>query len=373
MIKSFVLNQEGFTCYMEDGSSLTIPLNKAPSTESMIKMMNNIRDHGFTEMINLDNDVIADIARALNLPIDGTKITVEDTVIDVEPIKDLLVHAVDTDSIDPIGALLKRIAKNNRKHSQEDLIDFINHSKFPITANGLILAFKAVNNKNNNLYDVYTGTVLNNVGYRVTIPEEDVDLNRDISCSQGLHICSRSYLSSFNSSALVLVVVDPVDIMTVPHKEFSKVRCKSYDVVHKFDQEDVMNIRSMKDFSKNVWKILNKFIKGTTYKINKEVGVINGSNKHNIKNVLYSCSTGDNKTVTDEYVNVIESNNNGNIKDKVGDIKSATTFDDVLAKFKKNPSKQTYNDLLEAKRKRKKGWTYLGVDKATQEMFKKFQ
>lgn len=129
---------------------------------------------------------------------------------------------------------LRRIAPvvKDRRHSAEDLMDFIKKSELPLTNDGMIIGYKKVNQKANGKFvDVYSGKVEQQVGSRVWMDADKVDPSRAISCSNGLHVANLGYLSGFGGTHTLIVLVDPADFIAVPHGETDKARVCSYDAI----------------------------------------------------------------------------------------------------------------------------------------------
>lgn len=129
---------------------------------------------------------------------------------------------------------LRRLAPvvESRKHSAEDLMDFIKRSELPLTNDGLIIGYKKVNQKANGMFvDVHSGTVEQQVGSHVWMDVDAVDPNRNQSCSHGLHVANLGYLTSFGGTHTLIVLVDPANFIAVPHGETNKARVCAYDVI----------------------------------------------------------------------------------------------------------------------------------------------
>lgn len=118
-----------------------------------------------------------------------------------------------------------------RLHSAEDLMDFIERSELPLTNDGKIIGYKRVNKSGDGYVDVHSGKILQHVGSRVWMDIDKVDPNRSISCSYGLHVANLGYLRGFSGSHTLIVLVDPADFIAVPHGETNKCRVCSYDVI----------------------------------------------------------------------------------------------------------------------------------------------
>lgn len=72
------------------------------------------------------------------------------------------------------------------------------------------------------------------VGAVVEMPRDKVDSRGTVECSVGLHVGNYGYASTFNSGPNVnmcLVLVDPVDIVSVPDYAFDKYRVSRYTII----------------------------------------------------------------------------------------------------------------------------------------------
>lgn len=124
-----------------------------------------------------------------------------------------------------------------RKHSGEDLMEFIERSDLPLTDNGMIIAYKRVNIDDIGFDDVirykdcHTGKIIQQVGSKVTMPVDLVDPNRNNSCSVGLHVANLDYMRHFTGTATLIVLVDPADFIAVPTGETTKARVASYTII----------------------------------------------------------------------------------------------------------------------------------------------
>ena len=110
----------------------------------------------------------------------------------------------------------------------------------PITEDGCVLAYKAVNS--NYMYK-YTGTMNNSVGETVSIDRGKVDDNRDKGCSAGLHCGALDYVRDYGSEDsgdhIMIVKVNPMDAVSVPHDcQHQKLRVCQYEVVAEMEWSD---------------------------------------------------------------------------------------------------------------------------------------
>lgn len=133
----------------------------------------------------------------------------------------------------PMIKFLGNILENPSNRAVQELYSFLEHKNLPITEDGCFLAYKAVNK---NYMDKYSGTIDNSVGQSVTMQRRKVDDNCNNGCSDGLHVGALDYVESYrnegNEDKVVIVKVNPQDVVSVPtDSECQKVRCCSYEVV----------------------------------------------------------------------------------------------------------------------------------------------
>ena len=136
---------------------------------------------------------------------------------------------------------MDNLYKNPSKDSITELFDFLTrgltgNEPVPITDDGCFLVYKAVRA---DFKDCHTGTINNEPGQVVMMPRKRVDDNRRNECSNGLHVCRRSYLSNFGSGGKVMEVkVNPKDVVSIPQDYNSaKMRVAEYEVLRELTKD----------------------------------------------------------------------------------------------------------------------------------------
>lgn len=135
----------------------------------------------------------------------------------------------------PLMKFLQNQLKNPSQDAVDGLYDFIEHGNMPITEDGCFLAYKYVDQ---DYLDSYSRTFDNSIGKVVEMNRDDVDPNRDVSCSPGLHVCTFDYVSSNMDSNkhCMIVKVNPEDVVSVPFDyDAAKMRCCKYTVVDEYE------------------------------------------------------------------------------------------------------------------------------------------
>jgi hypothetical protein len=120
---------------------------------------------------------------------------------------------------------------NDRTHSVEDLMKFIEKGDLPIADDGCIVIFKRLNKRGDHFVDVHSGNIKQKVGSYVFMKPGLVDPNRRKDCSNGLHVASLSYLGGFSGDVTVLAKVRPEDVFAVPEYAHNKMRVCGYHIL----------------------------------------------------------------------------------------------------------------------------------------------
>lgn len=165
-------------------------------------------------------------------------------------------------SIDPFVNFMHKLDANPSATAVNELYLFLEGCKMPITEDGCFIAYKRVQS---DFLDCHSASVLNkpaklltdadrsaiangqytNVGTEknvtvtlvdgvttVEMPRNSVDDVRTNYCSDGLHFCSLGYLNHFGGDNIVLLKINPADVVSIPADyNNTKGRCSKYQVV----------------------------------------------------------------------------------------------------------------------------------------------
>jgi len=131
--------------------------------------------------------------------------------------------------IGPMAAFMTNLMQNPSKRSVDELYGFLEANKLPITPDGHFLAYKRVRA---DYLDCHSGTMDNSPGRVVEMSRNQVDDNKENTCSAGLHFCSQEYLQSFSGDRTVIVKINPRDVVSIPTDyNNSKGRTCRYEVI----------------------------------------------------------------------------------------------------------------------------------------------
>lgn len=181
----------------------------------------------------------------------GERVTIkgETLYLDGDPLNGALAEAILTyyqegnDDLAPLVRFLENLANNPNPTSRDSLYGWLAHKSFHIDDDGCFLTYKSVySNSDDTFRSVHSGTadvngvtqngyITQKVGDVVEMPRSDVDDNTGQHCSTGLHVGTYRYANSFSGNTMLLVKVNPRDVVSVPNDGAEKVRVCRYVVV----------------------------------------------------------------------------------------------------------------------------------------------
>lgn len=173
---------------------------------------------------------------------------------------------------------------DERGHSVEDLMKFIEQGDLPIADDGCIVIYKRLRQTDvpDTFVDCYSGKVKQKVGSFVFMRAGLVDPNRRQDCSNGLHVASLSYLNSFGGDVTIIGKVRPEDVFAVPEGNTNKMRVSAYHIIAKLpeDLRKLVNRGGSISSTTEGAKLLNEVLSGKHIGITEytEIGGQNGNN-----------------------------------------------------------------------------------------------
>ena len=161
-------------------------------------------------------------------------------------------------TIEPLVMFMENLMENPSKRSVDELYGFLEKNNLPLTPDGHFLAYKKVRN---NFLDIHSGTMDNSPGTVVEMERNQVDDDKDQTCSTGLHFCGLSYLPHFGGgdSRVVIVKVNPADVVSIPSDyDGAKGRACRYEVIGE------LGVNPEEAFDKPVQEQANQPVKQNT-------------------------------------------------------------------------------------------------------------
>lgn len=235
-----IVIQETNTITFTDNGAIHIFENGSKIADVIQENLDNFKKNGFIDLDeNLeDTSNWKEFFKKNGIKIENQSAKTKEGEINISKIKHYLVHDAKNSS-QGVCNLIKRLTalKNEREHSVEDILTFLEYADLPIADDGSIIAYKILNELDNAYVDVHSGNVTQHIGSYVFMSPALVNKDRTCECSQGLHIARRAYLSQFDGDKCVLVKVAPEDVITVPQGDPNKVRCCGYLIIEECPDE----------------------------------------------------------------------------------------------------------------------------------------
>lgn len=144
----------------------------------------------------------------------------------------------------PLSYLVKfwrKLNQNPSFNSRTMLYKFLDTNGIPVTNNGSFIAYRVCNR---DFKDKHTNTFDNSVGKIVEMDRREVNDNPAETCSNGLHVCSWSYIGSFKGGddRLLLVEIQPEDVVAVPNDyNGSKMRVCRFKVLQEYTENQPLD------------------------------------------------------------------------------------------------------------------------------------
>jgi len=137
---------------------------------------------------------------------------------------------------------LENVMENPSYTAVQELYLFLEANQIPITEDGHFLAWKKIRG---NWKDIHSNSVDYSVGATPTMKRNEVDPDRDRTCSKGLHCAGWAYLPHFGSNSdssdrIVIVKVNPADVIAVPNDYGNaKMRVCKMEVLREYKDRQV--------------------------------------------------------------------------------------------------------------------------------------
>lgn len=188
-------------------------------------------------------DIIGASTSEIEAYIEGTPLEFEDNTLwyDEEEVghelSDTIYKHID-EGRDPerFVKFLGNLYQNPNKQSVDELYKFMQDQQLPVTPEGTLKAYKSIRH---DYTDHHTGTFNNRPGQSHEMPRNKVDPDPQRGCSYGFHVGSIEYAVNFRRGKLVVVEVNPKDVVAVPNDDTRKMRVCKYTVVRELDEDEI--------------------------------------------------------------------------------------------------------------------------------------
>lgn len=294
-ISGIVAAKNGITLYMADGSTKQLSQDGWGTRAIVEAITPGLAEFGSAE---IDLDQFSLKGAISNLTSDKIKVDVaadntSSITVAGKTFKDggaLSRHIEDAaQSNDARGfkRFMEKFAAIKRSLRADELLEFMKKGDLPIADDGCIIGYKILRHDPGEVegefaVDCYSGRVKQRVGSLVYMPGSKIDDgNRQACSSNGLHVCSFGYIRDFSGSVIMLVKVQPGDVISVPHNENTKMRAAAYQICLRIPDDVARGLRNGIPFDKIEGgpALLEKVIVGNHSPIIERVAVQHNSGK----------------------------------------------------------------------------------------------
>jgi hypothetical protein len=192
--------------------------------------------NGFLDAVDLTRKV-RDFILNDNIKIEGGVINYKGEIVHNTLTKRVIDFMQQDLPFSPLLRFLENLMENPSKRAVDELYDFLDIGELPITEDGHFLAFK---NVRSDFKDIHSGTFDNSVGSICEMRRNQVDEDKDRTCSYGLHFCSIAYLPHFLDSKdgkTMILKINPKDVVAIPADyNNTKGRTCRYEVVGEYTE-----------------------------------------------------------------------------------------------------------------------------------------
>jgi len=221
--------------YIIQGSNIVVVIDNEPHTVSRThityqKVLDAIKSSDW----NTVRDTINPKKVVLNYGAGNIEIQGDDLFWKGQPLHNALTSRMiamiqEGFPIEPLVLFMENLMSNPSKRAVDELYGFLEKNNLPITPDGHFLAYKKVRS---DYMDCHSGTFNNSIGMICEMERNQVDDDKDRTCSTGLHFCSQEYLNHFGGEHTMILKINPRDVVSIPSDyNNSKGRCSRYEVI----------------------------------------------------------------------------------------------------------------------------------------------
>jgi hypothetical protein len=239
---------ESLVVVYEDADPVTVP-GTHPKFDDILALL---RSGGATDdaVQNLVNTLLV-VGKKLAVLSDRVSVASYGVFFDGDPLRselaDVLLELLEEgkeEDLVAVAKFLENAAANNSMDSVDAMYRWITNGDLAITPEGMFLAYKGVRvgkdgvsesiTRGKALVDgeAFEGNIPNPDGAVITMPRTEVTADSAVGCGPGLHAGTHSYAKGFAQGRLLLVEINPRDVVSVPSdSSFQKLRVSRYKVI----------------------------------------------------------------------------------------------------------------------------------------------
>jgi hypothetical protein len=225
-----VISSDGTICVVVDGKHYTVSASH-PSYSEIRTTITSVpfNESRLIELLNINKAIAYCMHGKVRVDLNSGKVWFNDTEFCDKAFCERILRVM-AEGQDPQYLLnfLNNLGENPEFRSIMETFKFICNEGMPITEDGCFLGYKGVRA---DYYDKWSGTIQNTPdGRRVEMPRTGVCNDPSVSCDSGLHVGSYRYAKGWAGSdgVVILVKVNPKDVVSVPNHECEKLRACGY-------------------------------------------------------------------------------------------------------------------------------------------------
>ena len=215
------------------------------SHPNYIKIKDSIKSKKFNNLINLVN--IPEHIKSFSnhkVEVKGNKIYYKGQALNNYLTEKIMQFMHEGFDFQPTFKFLQNLMQNPSTDAINELYQFLEYGNMPITEDGYFLAYKYVNEDYTSCNANPDGSHnVNKIGAEISMDRDEVCADRNITCAEGLHFCSREYLpNSGGGSRIMVLKINPKDVVSIPYDyNNTKGRCCYYKVVAELKDDNEIN------------------------------------------------------------------------------------------------------------------------------------
>ena len=224
-----------------------------------VEMLHNQAKVLLNNKVTIQGDTLTvEVSKTMNIGQDDKPMTVDlGTVDESDPIiafiKLLKDKGVIDTEIERIKPFLRNMFMNPFINAITEIYDYCKAMDFEITEDGYFIAYKNVRADLGSIYD--NGKTKHVIGQPTRV--EYFDTNRTNTCAQGLHFCSRGYLSSYSGDVTLVMKINPADVVSIPiDYNHQKGRCKEYIPIGILGKDGTLSTTDIEAMTDNKVKVV---------------------------------------------------------------------------------------------------------------------
>ena len=223
MNTKYIITNENITLYYDNN---VYTLNKQSKQHPLVvKCLLAGNYDKASSFMNLKEGIVRKIANS-DLVLKGNQLYWKEKQLNNYVTKKIIALMGKNRKIDLLVAFLNKLMLNPIPRVQDELLQFLEYGKLPICTDGDFLAYKRVNE---DYRDYHSGQCDYTPGKTVKMKRKDCDTNSNNVCSTGLHFCSFEYLNSFSGDKIIVVKINPKNVMSIP-KDYNNTKGRACEI-----------------------------------------------------------------------------------------------------------------------------------------------